>query len=175
VNEELRNTKTLNNLATAFAGESQAHAKYKMFAAVARKEGHHAIARIFDATAENELYHAKMWLRHMGQLGDTLSNLKKAAEGENYEWTDMYAQMSKDALDEGQAKISAEMKLIGQIEKDHETRYNEFISHLEKGTLYARDKEVTWECLNCGFNHKGKSAPQACPACAHPQGWFTVV
>jgi len=175
MNEELKNTTTLNNLATAFAGESQAHAKYRMYANVARKEGHHAIARIFEETANNELVHAKMWLKHMGQIGDTLFNLKKAAEGENYEWTDMYAKMSKDASDEKFAKISAEMKLIGQIEKDHEERYNDYIAHLEKGTLYSRSEDANWECLNCGYHHKGKVAPQMCPACSHPQGWFMVV
>ena len=172
MSKKLDGTKTSANLAEAFAGESQAYTMYGFFAAVARKEGHHGIARIFEETAANERYHAKMWFKHMGHLNGTLENLKKAASGENYEWTKMYADMSKEAISEGFDKIAKEMKLVANIENDHEKRYLEFAKHLENGTLYKRDKEIWWECLNCGHHHHGKSAPEMCETCDHPQGWF---
>jgi len=165
-------TKTYKNLAEAFSGESQATTKYSYFAKVAQKEGHHGIAEIFNITAANERSHAKMWFKLMGCLGDTATNLKKAAEGENHEWTDMYARMAKEAEEEGFESIAREFRLVGAIEKEHEERYNALAERLNGGSLYSRSKETWWECLNCGHHHKGKEAPKLCPTCAHPQGFF---
>jgi len=165
-------TKTYKNLEEAFSGESQAVSKYTYFAGVAQKEGHHGIAKIFTETAANERSHAKMWFKLMGQLGDTAANLKKAAEGENFEWTDMYNRMAKEAKVEGFDAIAREFELVAKIEAEHEHRYNELAKHLANGTLYSRAKECWWECLNCGHHHKGKEAPNLCPTCKHPQGFF---
>ena len=172
MNQKLQGTKTKHNLEEAFAGESQAYNSYGYFANVARKEGHHGIAKIFDETALQEKSHAKMWFKHLGKLGNTLENLKKAAHGENHEWTEMYAKMADDADSEGFTAIADEMRLVANIEKLHEERYQSLIQKLETDTLYTSKTEIFWECLNCHHHHKGKSAPTICQTCKHPQGFF---
>ncbi|MCL2756053.1 MAG: rubrerythrin family protein [Firmicutes bacterium] len=170
--ENLKGTHTYNNLKEAFSGESEARNKYEWFARIAEKEGHQGIAKIFRETAANEISHAKMWFKLLGGLGDTASNLKDAAEGENYEWTDMYDRMAKEAEKEGFDAIARDFRSVGKIEKEHEARYNQLSKHMQEGTLYSRSTEVLWECLNCGHHHNGKTAPMVCPTCKHPQGWF---
>jgi len=172
MSKSLEGTQTKRNLEEAFAGESQAYNSYGYFAAVARKEGHHGIAKIFEETAIQERSHAKMWFKHLGKIGDTLENLKKAAHGENYEWTEMYRTMADQADKEGFAQIADQMRLAANIEKLHENRYNSLMKQLKEGSLYKSSKEITWECLNCYHHNKGKEAPQSCPTCAHPQGFF---
>ena len=169
---ELKGSKTEKNLMAAFAGESQARNKYTYFASVAKKEGYEQIAAIFEATANNEKEHAKMWFKALGELGDTATNLKAAAEGENYEWTDMYAGFAKDAEEEGFTTLAAQFRLVAKIEKSHEERYLALLNNVEMQKVFEKSEEIMWECRNCGHLVVGKKAPKVCPVCAHPQAYF---
>ena len=171
---ELRGTKTEKNLQTAFAGESQARNKYTYFASVAKKEGYEQIAAIFEATANNEKEHAKMWFRELGGIGDTAANLLAAAMGENYEWTDMYDTLAKEAEEEGFKALAAKFRMVGAIEKAHEERYRALLSNIEMQKVFEKSEETMWECRNCGHLVIGKKAPAVCPVCAHPQSFFEV-
>ena len=172
---ELKGSKTEANLWIAFAGESKARNKYTYFASKAKKEGYEQIAAIFEETAGNEKEHAKLWFKllHNG-MPDTMENLKDAAAGENYEWTDMYARMAKEAREEGFNEIAAVMEGVLAIEKTHEERYAALLSNIEDGTVFEKEEEIVWECLNCGHLHKGKTAPEVCPVCNHPRAYFEV-
>ena len=171
---ELKGTKTEQNLRDAFSGESQARNKYTYFASVAKKEGFEQIAAIFAETAENEKEHAKMWFKELGALGNTAANLKSAAEGENYEWTDMYAQFAKDAEEEGFTELAAKFRAVAAIEKTHEERYLKLLSNVEMQQVFEKAEEVMWQCRNCGHLVVGKKAPDVCPVCAHPQSYFEI-
>ena len=171
---ELKGTKTERNLAEAFAGESQARNKYTYFASVAKKEGYQQIAAIFEETANNEKEHAKLWFKALQGIGDTAANLKAAAEGENYEWTDMYAQFAKDAEEEGFKALAAQFRMVAAIEKTHEERYRKLLSNVEMQQVFEKAGECIWECRNCGHLVMGKKAPATCPVCAHPQAYFEV-
>ena len=171
---ELKGSKTEQNLMTAFAGESQARNKYTYFASVAKKEGYEQIAAIFTDTANNEKEHAKMWFKALGELGNTAQNLLAAAEGENYEWTDMYATFAKEAEEEGFTKLAAQFRMVAAIEKTHEERYRKLLSNVEMQEVFQKAEMTMWECRNCGHLVVGKQAPQVCPVCAHPQAYFEV-
>lgn len=174
---ELKGSRTEKNLQTAFAGESQARNKYTYFASKARKEGYVQIANIFEETANNEKEHAKIWfklLQENGEIGTTAENLKAAAAGENYEWTDMYAEFAKVAEEEGFKKIAALFKGVAKIEKAHEERYLALLKNVEEGLVFSRDGEMIWKCSNCGHIVIGKKAPEVCPVCAHPQSYFEL-
>ena len=171
---DLKGTKTERNLAEAFAGESQARNKYTYFASVAKKEGYQQIAAIFEETANNEKEHAKLWFKHLQGIGDTAANLKAAAEGENYEWTDMYAQFAKDAEEEGFTALAAQFRMVAAIEKTHEERYRKLLANVEMQQVFEKAGEAIWECRNCGHLVMGKKAPLACPVCAHPQSYFEI-
>ena len=171
---ELKGTKTEKNLMTAFAGESQARNKYTYFASVAKKVGYEQIAAIFLATADNEKEHAKMWFKALGELGKTAQNLAAAAAGENYEWTDMYAQFAREAEEEGFAELAAKFRAVGEIEKHHEERYRALLKNIEMQQVFEKSEEKMWECRNCGHLVMGKQAPEVCPVCAHPQSYFEV-
>ena len=171
---ELKGTKTERNLAEAFAGESQARNKYTYFASVAKKEGYQQIAAIFEETANNEKEHAKLWLKHLKGIGDTAANLKAAADGENYEWTDMYEGFAKDAEEEGFTALAAQFRMVAAIEKTHEERYRKLLNNVEMQQVFEKAGETMWECRNCGHLVMGKKAPLACPVCAHPQAYFEV-
>lgn len=172
---ELKGSKTEQNLWTAFAGESQARNKYTYFASKAKKEGYVQIAQLFEETAANEKEHAKMWFKLLnGGIGDTLANLKAAADGENYEWTDMYAGFAKTAKEEGFDQIAALFEEVGKIEKEHEERYRKLAKNLEEGLVFSKDGDAVWQCINCGHICVGKKAPEVCPVCAHPQSYFQV-
>ena len=171
----LKGTKTEANLAAAFAGESQARNKYTYFASKAKKDGYEQIAQLFLETAENEKEHAKLWFKLLnGGIGTTAENLKHAAEGENYEWTDMYAQMAKDAREEGFEQIAKLFEGVAAIEKTHEERYRKLLENVEGGLVFSRDGDMIWECGNCGHVHIGKAAPEVCPVCAHPKAYFKI-
>ena len=167
-------TKTEANLAAAFAGESQARNKYTYFASVAKKEGFEQIAAIFLQTADNEKEHAKLWFKELDGLGDTAANLVSAAEGENYEWTDMYESFAKDAEDEGFTALAAKFRAVAKIEKSHEERYRKLLSNVEMQTVFEKGEMTMWECRNCGHLVMGLKAPGVCPVCAHPQSFFEV-
>ena len=171
----LKGTKTEENLKTAFAGESQARNKYTYYAAKAKKEGFNQIAAIFEETAANEKEHAKIWFKllHEG-IPSTEENLKDAAFGENYEWTDMYAQFAKEAKEEGFDKIAALFDGVAKIEKEHEERYLKLLENLQEEKVFAKEENVEWHCANCGHIHVGKNAPVVCPVCDHPQAHFQV-
>jgi len=171
---ELKGTKTEQNLQTAFAGESQARNKYTYFASVAKKEGYEQIAAIFQQTADNEKEHAKMWFKYLNGLGDTAANLKAAAEGENYEWTDMYATFAEEAEAEGFKEIAAKFRMVAKIEKAHEERYLKLLSNTQMQAVFEKSEETMWECRNCGHLVIGKKAPAICPVCNHPQSYFEV-
>ena len=171
---ELKGTKTEKNLMTAFAGESQARNKYTYFASVAKKEGYEQIAAIFEQTANNEKEHAKMWFKALGGLGDTAANLLAAAEGENYEWTDMYDTFAKEAEEEGFKALAFQFRAVAAIEKAHEERYRKLLNNVEMQKVFEKSEETMWECRNCGHLVMGKKAPGACPVCAHPQSFFEV-
>ena len=171
---ELKGSKTEKNLATAFAGESQARNKYTYFASVAKKEGYQQIAAIFEETANNEKEHAKLWFKALGELGDTAANLAAAAEGENYEWTDMYATFAKEAEEEGFTKLAKQFAMVAEIEKHHEERYRALLSNVEMQKVFEKGEMTMWECRNCGHLVMGKKAPLMCPVCAHPQAFFEV-
>lgn len=172
---ELKGSKTEANLLTAFAGESQARNKYTYYASKARKDGYVQIANIFEETAANEKEHAKMWFKLLnGGVGDTLDNLKDAAAGENYEWTDMYAGFAKTAREEGFDQIANLFEGVAKIEKEHEERYLKLVKNIEEGLVFSRDGDVIWQCANCGHVVIGKKAPEVCPVCAHPQAYFQI-
>ena len=171
---ELKGTKTEQNLMAAFAGESQARNKYTYFASVAKKEGYEQISEIFNKTAENEKEHAKMWFKLLGELGDTAKNLAAAADGENYEWTDMYATFAKEAEEEGFVEIAAKFRAVAAIEKTHEERYRKLLSNVEMQQVFEKAEQTMWECRNCGHLVMGKKAPELCPVCAHPKSYFEV-
>ena len=171
---ELKGTKTEKNLMEAFAGESQARNKYTYFASVAKKEGYEQIAAIFEQTANNEKEHAKLWFKELGGLGDTAANLAAAAEGENYEWTDMYEQFAKDAEEEGFKALAFKFRAVAAIEKAHEERYRALLSNVEMQKVFEKGEMTMWECRNCGHLVMGTKAPAACPVCAHPQSFFEV-
>ena len=174
--KDLKGTKTEKNMQEAFAGESQARNKYTYFASKARKDGYEQIAAIFEETANNEKEHAKLWFKYLegGELKDTKSNLEAAAAGENYEWTDMYARMAKEAEEEGFKEIAAKFRMVGAIEKHHEERYKKLVGNLEGGIVFSRDDERIWKCRNCGHIVVGKFAPKVCPVCNHPQSFFEI-
>ena len=171
---ELKGSKTEKNLRTAFSGESEARNKYTYFASVAKKEGYEQIAAIFLDTANNEKEHAKMWFKALGGLGDTAQNLLSAAEGENYEWTDMYAQFAKEAEEEGFLELANKFKMVAAIEKTHEERYRALLNNVEMQQVFEKAEMTMWECRNCGHLVMGKKAPEICPVCAHPQSYFEV-
>ncbi len=170
----LHNTKTEKNLQAAFAGESQARNKYTYFASVAKKEGFEQIAEIFLKTAENEKEHAKMWFKALGELGSTAENLAKAANGENFEWTDMYEKFAKDAEEEGFNELAEKFRAVAQIEKAHEERYLKLLKNIEMQKVFEKSEITMWECRNCGHLVIGKKAPEVCPVCNHPQSYFEV-
>lgn len=174
--KELKGTKTERNLQEAFAGESQARNKYTYYASKARKEGYEQIAALFEETAQNEKEHAKMWFKYLqgGAIKDTLENLKDAAAGENYEWTDMYDRMAKEADEEGFTEIASAMRGVGAIEKHHEERYRKLLQNIEDGVVFSRDGDCIWQCRNCGHIVVGKQAPKLCPVCKHPQAYFEL-
>lgn len=167
-------TQTEKNLEAAFAGESQARNKYTYFASVAKKEGYEQIAGLFLKTAENEKEHAKMWFKELNGIGDTKENLAAAADGENYEWTDMYAGFAKTAREEGFEEIAKLFEGVAAIEKEHEERYRKLLENIEGDLVFSKDGDVIWECRNCGHIVVGKRAPDVCPVCAHPQSYFQV-
>ena len=171
---ELKGSRTEQNLMTAFAGESQARNKYTYFASVAKKEGYEQIAAIFQQTADNEKEHAKLWFKALGELGNTAQNLLAAAEGENYEWTDMYAEFAKVAEEEGFTKLAYQFKAVAEIEKTHEERYRALAKNVADKKVFVKDGEVYWQCRNCGHIYKGTKAPEMCPVCNHPKSYFEV-
>ncbi len=173
---ELKGSKTEANLMAAFAGESQARNKYTYYASKAKKEGFEQIAGFFAETADNEKEHAKMWFKllHDGEIPGTEQNLKDAAAGENYEWTDMYAGFAKVAREEGFEKIAAMFELVAKIEKEHEERYLKLLSNLEKDEVFKKSGKMVWKCRNCGHIHYGEKAPEVCPACSHPKAYFEL-
>ena len=171
---ELKGSRTEQNLATAFAGESQARNKYTYFASVAKKEGYEQIAEIFLKTADNEKEHAKMWLKHLGGIGTIAENLAAAAAGENYEWTDMYDGFAKVAEEEGFTQIAYQFRAVAAIEKAHEERYRALLNNVEMQKVFEKSEETIWECRNCGHLVIGKKAPGVCPVCAHPGSFFEV-
>ena len=173
---ELKGSRTEANLMAAFAGESQARNKYTYYASQARKEGYEQIAAIFEETAVNEKEHAKIWFKllHDGKVPDTVVNLADAADGENFEWTDMYANFAKEAREEGFTTIALLFEKVGAIEKEHEERYRKLSSNIEGGLVFSRDGDMIWQCRNCGHIVVGKKAPVMCPVCAHPQAYFEV-
>ena len=173
---ELKGSRTEQNLMTAFAGESQARNKYTYYASKAKKDGYEQIAAIFEETANNEKEHAKMWFKelHGGKIPDTIENLVDAANGENYEWTDMYAEFAKVAREEGFDRIAYLFEGVAAIEKEHEERYRKLIENIEGGLVFSRDGDKIWKCRNCGHIVIGKEAPKVCPICAHPQSYFEI-
>ena len=171
---ELKGSKTEKNLMTAFAGESQARNKYTYYASKARKDGYVQIAELFEETANNEKEHAKMWFKLFHGIGSTADNLLDAAEGENYEWTDMYATFAKEAREEGFDHIADLFEGVGAIEKEHEERYRKLLDNVKGGLVFSRDGDKIWQCGNCGHIVVGKEAPQVCPVCDHPQSYFRI-
>ena len=173
---ELKVSKTEQNLKTAFAGESQAHNKYLYFASKAEKDGYQQIGALFRETALNEKEHAKIWFKllHGGEVPATTANLKDAADGENFEWTDMYAGFAKTAKEEGLNEIAALFEGVGKIEKEHEERYRKLLANIEKGVVFSRDGDQIWHCGNCGHIVVGKKAPDVCPVCKHPKAYFQI-
>ena len=171
---ELKGSKTEANLWKAFAGESQARNKYTYFASVARKEGYEQIAALFLKTAENEREHAKMWFKELNGIGNTEENLLHAAEGENYEWTDMYEGFAQTAEQEGFAELAAKFRMVGEVERHHEERYRALLNNVETASVFAKSEVKVWECRNCGHIVVGTQAPEVCPVCSHPQSYFEV-
>jgi len=173
---EIKGTKTEKNLQTAFAGESMATNKYSYYASQAKKEGYVQISDIFTETSGNEREHAKLWYKalHGGLVADTLTNLQDAADGENYEWTDMYKQFASDAREEGFTALATLFDGVAGVEKEHEARYRALVSRINQGEVFARDGIVVWKCNNCGHIHISTSAPLVCPVCNHPQAYFEI-
>ena len=174
--KDLKGTKTEANLMAAFAGESLARNKYTYYASKAKKDGYEQIAELFTETANNEKEHAKIWFKllHDGNVPDTIANLKDAAEGENYEWTDMYKSFAEDAKAEGFDHIAFLFEQVALIEKEHEERYRKLLANIEEGIVFSRDGDMVWICRNCGHIHVGKNAPEVCPVCAHPKSYFEL-
>ena len=174
---ELKGSKTEQNLKAAFAGESQARNKYTYFAGKARKEGYNQIASLFEETANNEKEHAKLWFKALegGEVKTTEENLLAAAEGENYEWTDMYVEFAKTAREEGFTELAAQFEMVGKIEKRHEERYRKLLANVKQGEVFQKGSIVMWECGNCGHIHVGEKAPEICPVCKHPKAYFFMV
>ena len=174
--KDLKGTKTEKNLMEAFAGESKAHTKYSYYASKARKDGYEQIAAIFEETSHNEKEHAKLWFKllHGGDMPDTMANLRDAADGENYEWTDMYERMAVDAEEEGFSAIAKRFRAVADIERLHEERYRRLLQNIEEGIVFSRDGDRVWVCRNCGHIVVGTKAPQVCPVCNHPQSYFEV-
>lgn len=175
--KELKGTRTEQNLMTAFAGESQARNKYTYYASKAKKDGYVQIAQLFEETANNEKEHAKIWFKllHGGTVPSTEENLKDAAAGENYEWTDMYAQFAREAREEGFDEIADKFEMVGAIEKHHEERYLKLLDNLQKKVVFTKDGDCIWQCSNCGHLVIGKQAPELCPVCDHPQAYFQLL
>ena len=173
---ELKGTRTEANLMAAFAGETQARTKYSTYAAVARKEGYMQIGDLFEETAENEKEHAEIWFKylHGGEIPDTLANLKDAANGEHFEWTDMYASFAKEAKEEGFDRIASLFERVAAIEREHEARYQKLIENMEGGLVFSREGDTIWKCKNCGHILVGKKAPELCPVCSHPKSYFEI-
>lgn len=173
---ELKGSKTEQNLLTAFAGESQAFTKYNYYASKAKKDGYVQIGKLFEETAHNEKEHAKIWFKflHNGEMPSTLENLQDAAEGENYEWTDMYKGFAETAKEEGFTTIAALFEKVGAIEKEHEARYRKLLTNVKEGLVFSRDEDMIWECSNCGHIVVGKKAPEICPVCKHEQAYFMI-
>ena len=167
-------TQTEKNLRAAFSGESEARNKYTFFASVAKKEGYEQISALFQKTADNEKEHAKMWFKELQGIGDTAQNLLHAAEGENYEWTDMYDDFARTAEAEGFPELANKFRLVGEIEKHHEERYRALLHNVEMKEVFAKSEVKVWECRNCGHIVVGTAAPEVCPVCAHPQSYFEV-
>lgn len=174
--KDLKGTKTERNLQDAFAGESMARNKYTYYASKARKEGFEQIAAIFEETAANEKEHAKLWFKflHGGEVADTMTNLRDAANGENYEWTDMYDRMAREADEEGFTAIAARFRAVAAIERHHEERYRRLLQNIEEGIVFSREGDTVWICRNCGHLVVGKKAPGVCPVCQHPQSFFEI-
>ena len=175
--KDLKGTKTEQNLMAAFAGESQARNKYSYFASKAKKEGYEQIAALFTETAENEKEHAKLWFKLLegGEIKSTAENLKAAAEGENYEWTDMYAEFARVADEEGFTEIAAKFRAVADVEKHHEERYLKLLENVQKNQVFTKDTGIhVWKCRNCGHIHVGEKAPELCPVCAHPKAYFEL-
>ncbi len=171
---DLKGSKTEQNLRTAFSGESEARNKYNFFASVAKKEGYEQIAAIFQKTADNEREHAKMWFKALGALNGTAENLLSAAEGENYEWTEMYATFAREAEEEGFTELAAKFRMVAAIEKTHEERYRKLLHNVEVQEVFKKSEIKIWECRNCGHLVIGKEAPQVCAVCNHPQSYFEI-
>ncbi|MCL2569030.1 MAG: rubrerythrin family protein [Oscillospiraceae bacterium] len=171
---ELKGSRTEQNLHAAFAGESMARNKYTYYASVAKKEGYEQIAAFFLETAENEKEHAKLWFKHLGGVNDTMQNLLDAAEGENYEWTEMYREFAAVAREEGFTAIAVQMEKVGEVEKHHEERYRKLWENIEIGKVFHREKKVHWFCRNCGYTMEAEAAPEKCPACIHPRAYFEL-
>ena len=171
---ELKGSKTEQNLRAAFSGESEARNKYTYFASAAKKAGYEQIADYFLKTAENEKEHAKLWFKALNGIGNTEQNLLAAAEGENWEWTDMYATFAKEAEEEGFYDLAKQFRGVAAIEKTHEERYRALLSNLKNNTVFAKDTEQVWECRNCGHIHTGSAAPEMCPVCNHPRAYFEL-
>ena len=173
---ELKGTRTEANLMAAFAGETQARTKYSTYAAVARKEGYEQIGALFNETAENEKEHAEIWFKylHGGEIPNTLANLKDAANGEHFEWTDMYATFAKEAKEEGFDRIASLFEMVASIEREHEARYQKLIENMEGGLVFSREGDAIWKCRNCGHILVGKKAPELCPVCSHPKSYFEI-
>ena len=171
---DLKGTKTEQNLMTAFAGESQARNKYTYFASVAKKEGYEQIAAIFQQTADNEKEHAKLWFKALGGISDTAANLLAAAEGENYEWTDMYDRFAKEAEEEGFKALAFQFRAVAAVERAHEERYRALLNNVETKSVFEKSSVAVWECRNCGHVVVGLKAPEVCPVCAHPQSYFEI-
>ena len=173
---ELKGSKTEQNLLTAFSGESMARNKYTYFASKAKKDGYEQIAAIFEETANNEKEHAKLWYKELmgGNIKSTIDNLGIAADGENYEWTDMYAEFAKTAKEEGFTRLAYLFEKVGEIEKEHEDRYRKLIKNVEEGLVFSKDNDRIWKCRNCGHIVIGKNAPDICPVCNHPQSYFEI-
>ena len=167
-------TQTEDNLKAAFAGESQAYTKYTHFASAAKKQGYEQIAAIFQETADNEKEHAKMWFKELQGIGDTKENLSAAADGENFEWTDMYENFAKTAEKEGFPELAEKFRLVGAIEKHHEERYRALLKNIEMAEVFAKSEVKVWECRNCGHIVVGTAAPEVCPTCNHPQSYFEI-
>ena len=174
--KSLKGTKTEKNLMEAFSGESQARNKYSYYASKARKDGYQQIAALFEETANNEKEHANLWFKylHDGEVPDTMTNLKDAADGENYEWTDMYDRMAKEAEEEGFDEIAFRFRAVAAIERHHEERYRRLLQNIEEGIVFSRDDDRIWLCRNCGHIVVGKKAPEVCPVCAHPKSFFEI-
>lgn len=174
--KDIKGTQTEKNLQAAFAGESQAHTKYLYYASRAKKDGYVQMASIFEETAKNEKEHAKVWFKylHGGTIPQTTENLADAAAGENYEWTDMYAEFERTAREEGFTEIAEKFRMVGAIEKEHEERYRKLLKNIEDKVVFSKEGDAVWQCSNCGHIIVGKQAPEICPVCAHPQSYFQV-